>query len=916
MAYTNKPEKKHLLLGAAVMALAIVPLTSSFAQEAEEDDGDVITVTGIKRSIKDALEMKQQSTSIVEAVSAEDIGKLPDSSIAESIARLPGVAAQRDAGRARDISIRGLGPDFTSTLLNGREQVSAGDNRGVEFDQYPSELISSVLIYKTPEASLVGQGLAGTADLRTIRPLDYDSRVLNVNARYEWNEKGALNAGTDDSGYRLTGTWVDQNDEGNFGWVLSFATQSSPTQAERWDAWGYPTTGGGELIIGGAKPYVESRDLERDAFLGTFEFEPSDTLGMSLDVLYTDFKDTGILRGIEFPLQWSGASLQPGYTIEDGLVTSGTFNGVQGVVRNDTRFRDAEMFSIGGNIQKELNELWNVELDVSHSSIDRVDTDLELYAGTGSGFGNGASDNIGFNIGPGGGFVFTPTIDYADANLMLLTDPQGWGQVGFIKAPSTKDDLNAIHLTANRKVDNSFITDIDFGVNYTSREKSKRSDESFIDLANPGPNNAVPIPADLLIGSTALDFIGIPGMVSFDPMTALNSGIYSLRSNTNPDVLTKSWDVDEDVTTLFAQFNVDSEFNGVPMRGNFGLQHVMTDQSSTGASASSSGVGVYTDGADYTHTLPSANFSFEVMPDTYLRLGAAKTLARARMDAMSASQQVGINNTICTVTPPTYNAGLVDIANLQTCLSAGGGNPQLKPYTANAFDISFEKYFADGLGNFVLAGFHKDLDDFVFGNETTVIDMTGVANAIWGDAFVTANPGIETGTLSRPVNLSGGTVKGIEVSTNIPGEAFLPAPLDGLGFYASYSYTETEIQPDPNQPPIAIPGFSEDVLNTAIWYEKDGFQARLSQRYRSDFLAEVTGFGANREFRNASSETVVDAQIGYSFDSGPLDGASVVLQAYNLTDEEFSTFLNNDPRQVKDFQSYGTTYLLGFGYKY
>src|SRR5690606_27950505 len=117
---------------------------------------DRVVVTGIRRGIESAISVKRDATSIVEAISAEDIGKLPDVSIAESIARLPGMAAQRVAGRAQVITVRGLSPDFATTLLNGREMVSTGDNRSVEFDQYPSELISGVTVYKTPDSGLVG----------------------------------------------------------------------------------------------------------------------------------------------------------------------------------------------------------------------------------------------------------------------------------------------------------------------------------------------------------------------------------------------------------------------------------------------------------------------------------------------------------------------------------------------------------------------------------------------------------------------------------------------------------------------------------------------------------------------------------------------------------------------------------------
>jgi iron complex outermembrane recepter protein len=162
----------------AFMAGTVQAQTAPTTPAADAQKIEAVTVTGIRRGIEAAISQKRNSDSIVEAISAEDIGKLPDASVAESISRLPGVASQRSGGRAQQISIRGLSSDFAGALLNGREQASTGDSRGVEFDQYPSELLGSVLIYKTPNGGLVGQGLSGTIDMRTVRPLAHVSNVL------------------------------------------------------------------------------------------------------------------------------------------------------------------------------------------------------------------------------------------------------------------------------------------------------------------------------------------------------------------------------------------------------------------------------------------------------------------------------------------------------------------------------------------------------------------------------------------------------------------------------------------------------------------------------------------------------------------------------------------------------------------
>src|SRR5690242_20596105 len=198
--------------GSAGCAFSLLALNASAqtAEVASSNEPETIVVTGIRHGIEDAIALKRQSNSIVEAISAEDIGKLPDTSIADSLSRLPGLTSQRAEGRASAISLRGTDPGFTSALLNGREQVSTGDNRSIEFDQYPSELLSSVLVYKTPDSQLVGQGLAGTIDLRTTRPLDLSERAIVMNVRGEMNSQNDMGADSDDKGYRASFSYIDQ----------------------------------------------------------------------------------------------------------------------------------------------------------------------------------------------------------------------------------------------------------------------------------------------------------------------------------------------------------------------------------------------------------------------------------------------------------------------------------------------------------------------------------------------------------------------------------------------------------------------------------------------------------------------------------------------------------------------------------
>jgi iron complex outermembrane receptor protein len=204
-------------LGVSAIALAISAValpSTAFAQDKTADEAnadDAIVVTGFRASIDSSAAQKKSNTSIVEVVSSEDLGKLPDLSIAESLSRLPGLATQRLDGRANVVSIRGLAPDFTTTLLNGREQVSAGNNRGVELDQYPTELLNGAVVYKTPDAKLIGQALGGTIDMKMIRPIAYGKQQVVVTARGEINDLGKLNPDVSNKGYRANIFYVDQN---------------------------------------------------------------------------------------------------------------------------------------------------------------------------------------------------------------------------------------------------------------------------------------------------------------------------------------------------------------------------------------------------------------------------------------------------------------------------------------------------------------------------------------------------------------------------------------------------------------------------------------------------------------------------------------------------------------------------------
>ncbi len=904
-------------LAIAVSALALPGV--AFAQEApaEEESGEII-VTGFRASLESAVNKKKSSDQIVESISAEDIGKLPDASIAESIARLPGLTSQRLSGRSNSITIRGFAPDFSTTLLNGREQTSTGDNRAVEYDQYPSEMISQVNVYKSPMASIIGQGLSGTVDLRTIRPLAAGKTIVSVGARGTYADNGKLNAGSKDKGYRVNGLVISQFKDDTIGLALGASYVDESYQTKEFNAWGYPTDGG-NAVIGGSKSYNTSSRLTRLGINGTLEIKATPNLTSTVDAFYSDFKDDNIKRGIELPLYWSGASLQPTRTIESGMITQGSFTGVKGVVRNDVFQRKSKLYSFGWNLDYKGDDGWDAMLDVSYSGTNRNELALETYSGTGRN-GVGATDTIGFNSGTQG-TAFSHVLNYGDYNTILLTSPQGWGgtqiaangtridggQDGYYNDRIVKDKLYQVRGGVTRHFE-SPIESVQVGMSYTKRSKSLVPDEYFVGLAaNTTGAVSVAVPTQFRLGTTNLEFLGLGPMISYDPLALLDAGIYKLVPNPYGDVVTKSYSVEEKLMTGYVQANLKADLGSAQLTGNFGVQVILTDQGSVGASAvylgnnpngsPNIGSAVRTASTDYVDVLPSLNLSLRTSSDFVVRFAAAREIIRPRLDDMRASASFGYS--------------FVTIGAQQFAVVTGGsGNPDLRPWRANAVDLTFEKYF--GTKGFIgLQFFYKDLKSYIY-NQDVVLPTSSLALASPGPG-ITITP---TAVLNIPVNGTGGSLYGVELAATLPFGEVIPA-LDGFGLTGGVSYTETQIEPNPGGDAEDLPGYSKWVANGTLFFEKGGFNLRGSVRYRSTFVGEVSGFAANRTRRRAAGETIVDAQIGYDFQEGSaLQGLSLYIQGQNLTNEPFVTYNPTDTRQVIDYQDYGRRFLAGFTYKF
>ena len=959
--------RRHSLLSFAVAVALGVPGVS-LAQESSavtNDELEEVVVTGIRASIQDSIQVKSEIQSVSEVISAEDIGKLPDTSIADSIARVPGVTTQRAEGKASLISIRGTDPGFAVGLMNGREQVSTGDNRAIEYDQYPSELINQVIIYKTPDSQLFAQGLSGTIDLRTIRPLDYGKQAVTMNIRGELNSQGDLGANASDTGHRASISYVDQFMEGKLGVALGFARLDSPIATKafgayepwelasrnQWNADLNADVPPDAYITKGLKARTDMGRNIRDGYLATVEFRPNDSYGTVLDLYYTDASSLNNARSLEvnlggYPAPCCDSGPFPpgslyGYSdpvIKGGAVVGGTLNNVLPIVRNFKFTTDDKIFAGGWLNEFRVNDQWQIRADLGYSKATRDQVQFETNGtaqwltapipddpnipGDQSVNPHWPNVNGSMRLPTGGmGRLGFDLNTLADASYIEL-GPTIYG-AGYAKKPHVEDELWSGSLIADTDADFWWFNKASFGFNYTDRKKDKTSRESSLSTIG---SNWYQIDPQFLLKDTNLNYSKSGKVLAWGVDQVVNNYFNDVVwgtpfcNDSNCQKLTylagKWWNVDEKVWTGLARGELDHVISdSVTLKGNFGVQLVYTDQSSGSYEVDNRGTGDASDdivtpvngGKTYTDVLPQMNLVFQLPDQQDIRFAVAASLARARMDQLKASTEYGYNE-----------------SNGQP--GGASGDPELDPWRAWNFDLAYDKYFADYQGYFSVALFYKDLESYIYSTTDTNYDFC--AN---GFDPPPPDPNDPTppiyqciGSFTTPKNGKGGYLQGLELAVSVPFN-LITESLDGFGIEASYAYTDSNIKiddtpsgsilPGNSLGSIPLPGLSENVANGTVYYEKYGFAARFAARYRSKYIGEVTNFANERALRYVDGGTFMDAQVSYGWDEGMLDGLTLLFQINNISNEPYYAYNQNKAR-FQDYQEYGTVYLLGASYKF
>jgi iron complex outermembrane recepter protein len=960
---------------AAALPGAMLAPQAALAQDDDEEMEvieEIVSYGKFRQSLVDAISTKRNSSSIVDAISAEDIGKLPDSSIAESIARLPGLAGERRNGRTSGISVRGFKEDYTAVTMNGRELLGIGDNRGVEYDLYPSEIISGVVVYKTPDATKTHQGIAGIVDLRTTRPLDANPYIV-INANYESNDLESANPDFDDTGHRLALSFSDVFANDTIGVALAVATTESPSQEEQFRGWNYNTIGapgfpvtdpsgavcdfgladpgcsltGDERGLEGHDSYVRSAVLERDTITGVFQYAPNDDVTFTLDALYIDFVEDKVFRGVEEAHFWGPPSI--GVTgVENNFVTDGYFDGFHSVVRNDAEEKAAELTTFGFNVGWDLNEDWNLNFDAARSESDKRVTNIESYSGTGrSGLADRPQTYRSWSMLPNG-VVYGPhpsesNPDLSDWNTMLLAGPQSWGggmagfaddicpteadctasdgsvlnynnaQDGFINEPVFDEELTTVRLELSRLLDFSIFTNFTAGVYYSDREKSKENRGFY--LTAPTFPNAEPVPEEYRLGTTDLSFLGInDGMIAYDALGLYQSSYYTAwdAAQLQTDRLGDTYNIQETLLTGFVSLDFDTEWGNVPVSGNVGVQVVNADQEASGFNVISNESGF----VDAAPTTDGDSYT-DVLPSFNISFELTEDhIVRAGLSKTMTRPRMD------DMRPNFFSSFAFNWSNVISTdpesgpWSATAGNAKLKPLEADQVDLSYEWYFSED-GVLAAAWFYKDLVNWHRDGQGI-----GDFSDLYIPGFHQAEDPNNPGEFSEPQTFLGvvnfredgleGFVRGIELQANVPFGG-VAAPLEGLGLIASASFYDGELDDG-----SSVPGLSEETYQGTLYYEYGGFQARVSWTKRDSFRTEFPGLSLALTSTIDQGAEIVDAQIGFDFGLAgfdTLDGLFISLQGQNLTDED-TLQTTGDAREVLKYQTFGTNYLLNVNYKF
>tara|TARA_R110000868_G_scaffold21325_12_gene88595 strand:- start:793 stop:3513 length:2721 start_codon:yes stop_codon:yes gene_type:complete len=899
--------KYNLMAAAIIQALTLSAYAQDANDKAANDTGnevEKIEVRGFASTLKQSLFEKRTAPQVVEVISTDDLGALPDVTITDALARLPGISADRDRGNPSRISIRGMGPRLNMATMNGREIVSGEPSRDVRYEQFPAELVSAVQVYKSPMASNVEGGISGLVNLDFVDPLKKDKRVFTVSGNLMQYELADDLPGGQSTGKKFSVSYVDKIGD-DFGYAFGLAYQDQPSLQRGIESWDYNNNaadqgdingnGIGEAAPWGGQADTKMGNNERIGAMTILQWAASDALTLKYDLFYSKFKIKEREDQYYFT-NWGNWQGGQNWNYQNSKGPTNIINKADGSeqviggglaygsheVHNATWFQENELLSTGLNAVYLGNE-WTVKADVGYSqaSIDSVWVDIRSnYNGPAYDLAWSVADNdrlaveIVENVDQG--LSFTDIGNPANYSIdgvetWVETSPGTWepfyyGMFGDDDRDLT-DEMVSAQLDFSRDLDMNDIQSIEFGGRYTDRDKQNRVfDWQKEVIANNGLSD---YGQQYSMGG---DIIA-PDLYTFKDWDLVAQQVFgglgeADYANQSAGDKLASWQLSETTFNLYAQANLRGTIGGLDYSGNMGVRYVKTESTSSGTQQIAGVLSPVSVDHDYSEILPSLNVIVTLTEESQLRFGLARTMSRPPLIEMRTGFAIDE-----TMEPFT----------------ASGGNPTLDPFVANQADLGYEYYFGDD-GAITVSLFYKDLKNHI-GNAQENLSFNGVDYEFTG-----------------PVNGDGGKIKGFEVLFQ---QAFtqLPAPFDGLGVYANYSYTDADVEEFiPANNPYTLAGLSQDVANFTLWYYKEGFEARVSYDYRSEYTT-INSWNPSR-IALQDAQATVDASISYEFN----EHFKVMLQGQNLTDEASVSYWDNDNTRPYDYVEWGRRFLIGFQY--
>ncbi|TXC71636.1 TonB-dependent receptor [Sphingomonas ginsenosidivorax] len=831
------------MLGGVAQAQTVPATAAATAAAADPTDAPDIVVTGTRAGERKAIEEKRSADNFVEAIFANDVGKLPDQNVAEAVRRIPGLSVANDQGEGRYVIVRGINPDLVNVTLNGMTlPAPEPEGRQVKLDDIPSALINAVVVTKSLTADQDANAIGGSVDIRTLSAFDRNKPYFaDARAAYGWSKLNGKHPYEGD--VQVGGLF---GPDGQFGAVLSVNYSKRPIESENFQGstnYRVATAANGFVVPDqyGLRDYNLTRT--RKGAVLNLDWRPSDTTKIFLRGTYSAFDDSETRD--QFIIDNQSA-------FTNQTATTGTFRG-RGSVRVRRRQEADTTKSVQGGGEFAVGP-GQLAISGGYARAQKRDPLRSEY---------------NFRTG---GTALTVNYDVSDAPYDFVPGTT-LAQTAYTLNSVNYDRRLAVERLAQGRVDytiplafGSGGSSVKIGGKYLDRHKTNNRDYQTYGLT---AGRTFTLANVSYLGDTS--FYG--GDYSFGPrigydtaeaFLAANPGTVTLNAaGSVNNSLANDYDVKERIIAGYAMATL--KFDRLTLVPGVRVEHTRDRSQAkliTATTSASSGFNSF-GSKQYTDVFPGLNARYDVADDLVLR--AAVTTAIGRPNYAQLAPFVSVDTT----TNP---------------VSVAQGNPDLKPYKALNFDGAIE-YYLPGQGLISVGGFYKRLDDPIY--QQVLLGQTG---SFAGQALTNAS-------VSTPLNIDKAKVYGIEVNLQTR-FTFLPSPLDGFGVSANY----TRIWGDGNGTVLGatprtgdIPLFlqSKHVGTAQLFYEKYGFAVRAAYSYRSAYLDTLGATAAQDQYTDRNGQLDVNA----SYQVTP--ELTFFANATNLTDAPWRRYIGTKAQLVE-----------------